>query len=181
MNKIELCTNKPGQRFVDAVSIQGGACNPIAISRALVRAIEEVRADVRTPGTDAICNDPAVRAIAHQLAFLCNTTRLDVSGEDYDTTMEACRDGELVYNTARDAERIFQYFINLDERGEFYADVRKLDGTTVYEIRCPGVDEEDTTIFDDGFMNDKHDIDGLKAYLQDIKILPATAILTEGN
>ena len=29
---------------------------------------------------------------------------------------------------------MFEYFVNLDERGEFFADVRSADGDTVFEI-----------------------------------------------
>jgi hypothetical protein len=56
------------------------------------------------------------------------------------------------------------YHINLDERGEFYADVRKNDKDTVFEIK--GFD-----IFEDGFMKHKKDMNGLKDYLIHLKIM----------
>lgn len=56
------------------------------------------------------------------------------------------------------------YYINLDERGEFFADVRDRWDSTVFEIH--GCD-----IFEDGFMDDKHDIAGLEFYLRDLGIL----------
>ena len=69
--------------------------------------------------------------------------------------------------------RNYEYYINLDERGEFYADVRReSDGATVYEIH--GFD-----IFEDGFMRHKHDIDGLASYLIDVSVLPIAAQLLE--
>jgi len=59
------------------------------------------------------------------------------------------------------------YYINLDERGSFFADVRRdKDDCTVYEIHGG-------SIFEDGFMDDKHDIDGLRGYLLDLGILTA--------
>ena len=35
--------------------------------------------------------------------------------------------------TLLEAKMQYEYFINLDERGEFYADVRDPDGNTVYK------------------------------------------------
>jgi hypothetical protein len=62
------------------------------------------------------------------------------------------------------------YHINLDERGEFFADVRDENDTTVFEIH--GFD-----IFEDGFMADAHDIDGLTAYLQHLNIIQSSDTL----
>lgn len=58
----------------------------------------------------------------------------------------------------------FYYYINLDERGEFNADVRDEDGKTVFEI--DGFD-----IFEDGFMHNSEDLDGLEEYLTDLEII----------
>ncbi|WP_240533969.1 hypothetical protein [Aeromonas veronii] len=41
---------------------------------------------------------------------------------------------ELVEDKQRDP--LYGYYINLDERGDFYADVRDADGSTVFEIRA---------------------------------------------
>lgn len=59
----------------------------------------------------------------------------------------------------------FTYHINLDERGCFYADVRNTRGRTIYEIKIEGDQENDSTIFEDGFMCDKNDVDGLLDYM----------------
>lgn len=69
--------------------------------------------------------------------------------------------------------KIYEYFINLDERGEFYADIR-LNDNTVYEIK--GCD-----LIDDGFLKHKKDLEGLKEYLTDLKIMEKTDILINGN
>jgi hypothetical protein len=60
--------------------------------------------------------------------------------------------------------RLYGLFINLDERGEFFADVRDTKGNTVYEIH--GFD-----IFEDGFMQHKHDVEGLTEYLQQLGVI----------
>lgn len=66
----------------------------------------------------------------------------------------------------------YGYYINLDERGEFNADVRDRSGKTVFEIKAGSDNQDESSIFEDGFMSDKTDIDGLCAYLQDIGIIP---------
>jgi hypothetical protein len=68
----------------------------------------------------------------------------------------------------------YEYFINLDERGYFYADVRDPDEKTVFEIH-------DCEIFEDGFMRHKYDLDGLKKYLVQLAIMPKDAQLIRGN
>ncbi len=71
------------------------------------------------------------------------------------------------------------YYINLDERSEFYADVRRenagnQDGDTVFEIN--GFE-----ILDDGYMKHKRDIHGLENYLKDLGLIKGCDILCEGN
>ena len=48
----------------------------------------------------------------------------------------------------------YEYYINLHERGCFFADVRDHTGDSVFEIH--GFD-----IFEDGFMRHPYDLDGL--------------------
>lgn len=75
------------RRHSDALAIQCGASNPSGVARALVRAIDEARAegvDVRT------CE--AVRLIGHQLAFLLDVRGLDHSMSEYDRATQVCRD-----------------------------------------------------------------------------------------
>lgn len=60
----------------------------------------------------------------------------------------------------------YGYYIDLDERGKFSADVRDVGGKTVIEIS--GFD-----IFEDGFMRNKHDLSGLQSYLISTGALPA--------
>lgn len=73
--------------------------------------------------------------------------------------------GSRNYTILKGINMKYQYFINLDERGEFYADVRaKKTQKTVYEIH--GFD-----MFEDGFMSDKNDLDGLLDYLISARVI----------
>ncbi len=75
-------------------------------------------------------------------------------------------------------EPLFGYYINLDERGDFYADVRDVDGNSVYEINAGGrLAEDESSIFDDGFMRDKSDLRGLADYLRELKVIPEDAVV----
>lgn len=71
---------------------------------------------------------------------------------------------------------LYGYYINLDERGDFYADVRDADGQTVFEIRAgASLDEDESSIFEDGFMRDKDDLAGLTEHLRSLGVIPQDA------
>jgi hypothetical protein len=72
-------------RNFNAESIQLGACNPSGIALSIVQACREMRAEPDHQGTDAITSDPAVRAMVHQLAFICNVSAFDA---DYTAQMK---------------------------------------------------------------------------------------------
>ena len=78
------------KRHKDAIGIQQGACNPIAIVGCLAEAIAEVRAE--GGGTTAILSDPAVRLITHQLAWITGVNALD-SLTEYDQAIATCAQG----------------------------------------------------------------------------------------
>lgn len=61
----------------------------------------------------------------------------------------------------------FTYHINKDERGHFEADVRNPFDKTVFTISGGG-------IFEDGFMKNKTDVDGLQDYLRQLQIISPT-------
>ena len=68
----------------------------------------------------------------------------------------------------------YQYFINLDDRGSFRADVRRGDcnGETVFEIRAGNeLEEDETSIFEDGYLKHGRDLAGLENYLKDLGIM----------
>lgn len=69
---------------------------------------------------------------------------------------------------------VYEYFINLDERGDFSADVRNSNGKTVFDI-------EGGEIFEDGFMRHKNDIAGLEGYLKELGIIPKGGRLISGQ
>ena len=68
---------------------------------------------------------------------------------------------------------LYGYYINDDERGSFFADVRNPKGSTIFEIRAGNsLEEDESSIFDDGFMCDKGDVAGLTTYLIDLGVIP---------
>lgn len=68
------------------------------------------------------------------------------------------------------------FYVNLDERGSFYADVRNALGDTVFELRAEG---EELDLVEDGFMKHKTDIDGLSSYLASIGVIEEKTSIME--
>ena len=58
----------------------------------------------------------------------------------------------------------YYYYINLDERGEFFADVRDKNDKTIFNLHGH-------EFFEDGFMSDRYDLDGLHEYLVDVGLI----------
>jgi hypothetical protein len=77
--------------------------------------------------------------------------------------------------------QVLEYYINLDERGSFSADVRDAStGQTVYDIKAGAeLGEDEQSIFDDGYMSDPHDVQGLLEYLKELGIVSPNAILKD--
>ena len=72
----------------------------------------------------------------------------------------------------------FGYYVNLNERGSFYADVRNEQGTTVFEVRDGNeLGEDESSLVEDGFMRHNEDLEGLQSYLQSLGIIPKDAQL----
>lgn len=69
--------------------------------------------------------------------------------------------------------RVYEYFINLDERGEFEADVRDDTGNTVFDF---GPD-----IFEDGWVKHKRDLAGLAEFLVHLGIMKHDDHLIKGQ
>ena len=74
-------------RFQTALLIQEGACNPSGIAHALVDACREAIAE---NASQRDC--PAVRLIAHQLAYILRVSEIDDSLDCYGKLTEACRE-----------------------------------------------------------------------------------------
>lgn len=76
-------------RHRDATFITQGACNPTAIAGTLHRYCREMQ--LAGADTPTILNDPALRLIAHQLAFLFQTSELDESLTAYGDALTTCK------------------------------------------------------------------------------------------
>jgi hypothetical protein len=74
-------------RFITALNIiNPGACNPSGVALALHEACKECIVENVSQRTD-----PAVRLIAHQLAFLLGTREIDDSLTLYDDLVKQCQ------------------------------------------------------------------------------------------
>lgn len=78
------------RRYNNAIGIQEGACNPTAIAHSIIQACQEINCE--NGGTDTIRQDPAVRLMVHQLAFLTNQTEIDNSMPCYSNLIKQCKD-----------------------------------------------------------------------------------------
>ena len=58
------------KRNKNAVTAQQGACNPIPMIRALQDGVEEMKAEDPDHYFENVRNDPALRLIVHQLAYV---------------------------------------------------------------------------------------------------------------
>lgn len=76
---------------------------------------------------------------------------------------------------------LYEFIVNLNERGSFSASVYDSSGKSVYELRGGDeLGEDESSLVDDGFMRHMEDLDGLTSYLQSVSIIPAgTRILPE--
>lgn len=63
---------------------------------------------------------------------------------------------------------VYGLYINLDERGDFQADVRDLNDKTVFEVSGETAFE----LVEDGFMKDIRDPDAYESYMQEAGIIP---------
>jgi hypothetical protein len=77
----------PMSRFDDALYIQMGACNPTAITGTLHRHMLDMQ---KNEPMVAIREDPALRMIAHQLAYLMGLPSI-MDSEDYNKCVDACK------------------------------------------------------------------------------------------
>jgi hypothetical protein len=71
----------------------------------------------------------------------------------------------------------YEYFINLDERGEFNADVRDSKGKTIFEI------DTDTAVYfnQDRIMRSSRDIDGLAIHLKEMGVISQDSRIVAGQ
>jgi hypothetical protein len=60
--------NHMTKRHSNAIAISDGACNPSGIAHSIIEACQEIRE--ANGGTQAMYDDPALKLMVHQLAFL---------------------------------------------------------------------------------------------------------------
>jgi len=72
---------------------------------------------------------------------------------------------------------IYGHFVNLHERGDYYADVRDASENTVFEIRAN--DDGSIDLIEDGYMTHIQDLEGLEEYLKEMEIIPMEAELLD--
>lgn len=77
-------------RYENAIGIQAGACNPSGILHSMIEACAEIRAEPDHTGTDQLCNDPALRLMAHQLSFLLRVASVDADLTVYSELTAEC-------------------------------------------------------------------------------------------
>jgi hypothetical protein len=83
-----MYTKGQTRRFDDALAIQQGACNPSGIVYSLMDAFKEIadeNGDTRTKR-----DDPAIRLMVHQLAYLCGIAAIDNEPNVYSDLVTAC-------------------------------------------------------------------------------------------
>lgn len=83
----------------------------------------------------------------------------------------------LDFELPEDPGLLYGFYVNLDERGEYKADVRNALGATVFEYSTN--DEGRIELVDDGFLKHARDLDGLAEYLCENGILPSNAELLD--
>lgn len=66
---------------------------------------------------------------------------------------------------------IYGLYINLDERGDFQADVRDINDKTVFEMDTFQAEE----LVIDGFVRDPRDPDQIESHLRDVGVIPQDA------
>ena len=78
--------------------------------------------------------------------------------------------------------KVFNYQIDLNERGSFRASVSSPDGETVFTIRAGNeLGEDEASIFEDGYMKHIHDMKGLKEYLVQMGVMSKDDVIKDMN
>lgn len=85
----------------------------------------------------------------------------------------------LDFELPEDPSSLFGFYVNLDERGEYRADVRDIHGVTVFEYSSN--DEGVIELVEDGFLAHARDLEGLASYLQERSVIPASAELLDAS
>lgn len=110
-------------------------------------------------------------------AFIMAHLQVPEVGVQIQQIIQEARDDAMQRALGSDIQP-FGYFVNLNERGSFYADVRNAAGSTLFEVRGGNeLAEDETSLVEDGYMSSLTDVDGLRDYLVDHGVLPKDASL----
>lgn len=72
---------------------------------------------------------------------------------------------------------MYEYYVNLDERGEFYADLRRSDDqVTIWEIHTEDLAE----LVQDGYVKHGRDLDGILNYCVEMNIVKPHDVIVSG-
>jgi len=77
---------KRPKRFKDALVIQLGAVNPSGICHTIIEACREVQDE-----GGSTQDDPAIRLMVHQLAFICKVDQINTKPNEYGELTKACK------------------------------------------------------------------------------------------
>lgn len=78
------------KRHRDALLIvDPGACNPSGVALSIHEACKEIFAE--GGGTSGCRNDPAVRLMVYQLAYLCGSAEIDLDTAAYGRLVNECK------------------------------------------------------------------------------------------
>jgi len=72
---------------------------------------------------------------------------------------------------------LYKYYVNLDERGEFFADLRTPNDDSLWEADTQAM----TELIEGGFMQHKTDIASLCFHLIDCGVLPKQSKIVMGD
>lgn len=85
--------NKMSVRHANALAINAGAVNPTAIVHSLLEAYDEIRRGKDYQGTKSLTDDPAVRLMIYQLAYISGVDINSVPMVEYSKWVGACEEG----------------------------------------------------------------------------------------
>ncbi len=80
------------------------------------------------------------------------------------------------FEQAQAKQTTYYYHVDLNERGSYRAHVESYAGKSVFTILDGDeLGEDESSIFEDGFMRNEDDMRGLTDYLRDLGVIGKTA------
>jgi hypothetical protein len=75
---------------------------------------------------------------------------------------------EIIVEVIKMRKPIYGLYINLDERGDFNADVRDVNDKTIFEMDAESANE----LVEGGFLKNPRDSDEVESYLRESGVIP---------